>query len=226
MQFQSSFEGYTHLRMIALVVLSLCVSACGIQNPVIDTLMYSLPGGRQYAELRPGIEYLVVELDGRASVMALGSRRVDGLAPFEDVTEYWYNGQGEMLALKNGRIHQAMGMAQEWRSNESKPPRWREAMPNVLQTWVRRLDRMPGYRYAGQDEITTGLIDSPQKRPDGVPADVRWVGDVVRSQTREAKPWQFTQKFALLDDRVVYSEQCISEAICLKLRPLGRVEKQ
>lgn len=224
MKFTGGVYAFTRAAVAACVLFGLV--ACGVPNPVVETLRYALPGGRQFAELRAGQAYLVVELEGRASVMALGSRRVEGTPPFEDVTEYWYNGQGEMLVLKNGRIHLAIGMAQEWRSNVSQPPRWREAFtPGGVHTWGRQLDRMPGYRFGSQDEIATGPIERPSNTPDGVSADAQWVGDVVQSHTRYARPWQYTQRFAVLNDRVVYSEQCVSEAVCLKLRHLGAVEQ-
>ena len=67
---------------------------------------------------------MAIEFEGRASVMALGSREIQGRGLEEVVTERWYNAKGEMLVLKNGRIDTAFGMATEWRSNESTPPSW------------------------------------------------------------------------------------------------------
>lgn len=226
MQVKSGRLGDVKLRVVWVVLWLVGLSACGIQNPVIDTLMYAFPGGRQFAELRSGVEYLVVELDGKASVMALGRRHVQGEASFEDVTESWYNGQGEMLVLKNGRIQLAIGMAQEWRRNESKPPRWREVMASgAQQVWWRELDRMPGYLFDRHDEIATRRIDPPKQKPKHVSNAAVWVEDIVKSQTSQGRPWQYVQKFAVVGEQVVYSEQCISEAVCIKLQPLGVVGK-
>ncbi len=220
-------SGRHELLGILLCLIFGALSGCGIQNPVIDTLRYALPGGRQFVDLQPGIEYLVVEFDGHASVMALGSRRVEGVASLEDVVESWYNGQGEMLVLRNGRIYQSIGMSQELRHQDAHPPRWRElAQSSSKVTWVRQLDRMPGYRFENEEQITTGAIPTPNEKIDGVSPSAQWFMDEVESQTRQARPWRFTQRFAVLNDSVVYSEQCVSETVCLKLRPLGMVVAQ
>jgi hypothetical protein len=214
-------------RWLVVGIVLPCLTACGLQNPTFDTLLNVLPGGRDVsAGLNAGFTYLRVDLDSRSSVMALGSRRVVGEAPFEDVVEYWYNGQGEMLVLRNGRIHQVIGMAQEWRNNQSKPPRWNEvAATNFPNVWLRQLDRMPGYRFDATDQISTYRVEQPKNLPADVPAGAQWFADDVQSETRQAKPWRFTQRFAVLDQSVVYSEQCVSETICLKLRPLAKVDK-
>ncbi len=217
-------------RVCMRLCLCLCfalLSGCGIQNPVIDTFLYALPGGRQFATLNQGYDYVVVEFEGQAAVMALGSRRIEGVTPFEDVFESWYNGQGEMLVLRNGRIYQAIGMAQELRSQEGKPPRWREVADSSFDVaWARQLDRMPGYRFAAQEQINTRKAPTPKGKFEGVGQDAQWFVDEVQSQTRQGRPWRFTQRFAVVNDRVVYSEQCVSESVCLKLRPINAVKAQ
>lgn len=203
------------------------VAGCAVQNPAWDTFLYVFPSYRQYAQVQPGVEYLVVELDGRAAVMALGSRRVQGQAPHTVVTERWYNANGEMLMLQNGRIQEVMGMSQEWRNQESKPPTWQAVSEaDFREEWTRKLDVMPGYRYGQIDRIITGKIAALRGVSNDVPANAQWFADMVESQTRTGQPWQFMQKFAVVDGKVVYSEQCVSESICLKIRPMGVVIKK
>lgn len=226
MVIKHDFALRSSVRMALAGMLLASLAACGLQNPTVDTLINALPSGSPYAGLPSGFSYLALELDGRSAVMALGTRRVEGVAPFEDVTESWYNGQGEMLVLRNGRIHLAIGLAQEWRNNQSKPPQWRDvAASDFAIAWPRQLDRMPGYRFDVPEQITTRRIPTPKDAPKAVPPSAQWFADEVRSQTRQTRPWQFTQRFAVVDQRVVYSEQCVSETVCLKLRPLAVVEK-
>ena len=186
--------------------------------------MYLLPGGKQYATVVAGYEYIAVEFEGRASVMALGSREVQGSGPEQIITERWYNAKGEMLVFKNGRIDTALGMAVEWRSNESSPPSWQSVSDDRYRTrWTRTLSIMPGYRFNQTDQVITGRIE-PVSVP-SVPTTAEWFADEVTSRDREGRPWHFIQRFAVRDQRVVYSEQCLSPQICFKLRPLGLIGK-
>jgi hypothetical protein len=45
--------------------------------------------------------------------------------------------------------------------------------------------------------------------------------DTVGSKSSDGQEWWYVQKFAVLDGQVVFSEQCIHQDLCLKLRPLG-----
>ena len=79
---------------------------------------------------------------------------------------------------------------------------------------------MPGYRYGQVDHLWTGPVAPPASPPHGVPANAAWYDEAVLSQTESGRPWEFRQRFAVLDGRVQYSEQCLSPKICLSLRPL------
>jgi len=56
---------------------------------------------------------------------------------------------------------------------------------------------------------------SPPKGP-----QVRWVEDQVKSTKADGTPWTYTQRFALENKQVVYSEQCISPALCFRFRKI------
>ena len=203
------------------------LQGCGIQNPALDTFMYVLPTHRQYAEVKPGVEYLRVDLDGRVALMALGSREVKGLKPHEQITERWYNAQGEMLVLKNGRIQEVIGMTREWRHQESSPPSWADvSAAQFREEWVRQIDAMPGYQYGQIDQIVTGMIGPIKVADLDISNQAQWFADVVTSKTSRGEAWWYLQKFAVLDGRVIYSEQCIAEGVCFKLKPMGVVAEK
>jgi hypothetical protein len=211
------------LYMSALVV-ALTMQGCRGSNPVYDTLTNVLPWSQQYASLQPGFEYLWVSVDGKASVMALGAREARGTA----VHEHWYTGQGEMLYLVNGRVQQALGFTHELRQQTGTPPAWGRFDAALVQAtqdvvWTRQLDVMPGYRFGVQETVVSRTVAEPTRLPEGVPAQAQWVVDEVLGKKANGLPWVYVQRFAVANGRVVYSEQCLAPAVCLKLRPLGVV---
>lgn len=211
-------------RLIAL--LAVFLSGCQGIHPVMDTLTLVWPWRSQYAELVPGMEYMVVTLDGRATVMALGKREALQRPQGTEEHEHWYSSQHEMLYLVNGRVHQALGFTVEWRSQESTAPRWKEVQKARYEVpWSRVLTIMPGYRYGQVDHLWVKPAKRASNNPLGVPTGVQWFEESVVSQTADARPWAYQQRFAVLNDQVVYSEQCLAPKICLSLRPLG-VERQ
>lgn len=217
---------------MSVLVVALTLQGCRGSNPVYDTLTNVLPWSQQYANLQPGFEYLWVSVDGKASVMALGARETRGNA----VHEHWYTGQGEMLHLVDGRVQQALGFTHELRQQTGAPPAWgsfaaqlgQVSMKDQTQStkdvvWTRQLDVMPGYRFGVQETVVSRTVAEPARLPEGVPANAQWVADEVRGKKANGLPWVYAQRFALANNRVVYSEQCLAPAVCLKLRPLGVV---
>ena len=213
------------MRVISYALICVLSALTGCRNnPTYDTLTTLLPWHRQYVQVQPGFEYLWVSVDGRASLMALGERNVQGKATDMRVHEYWYTGQGEMLYLLNGRIQEVKGFTHEWRGQSSATPDWAEILSSQRElTWRRQLDMMPGYQYNLVTHLTTYQIPAPRSLPEGVTAKASWVEDAVDTKTRDGRPWRHRQRFALLHGQVVYSEQCVSDSFCLKLRPMGLV---
>jgi len=193
-------------------------------NPTYDTLTTLLPWQKQFAQVQPGVEYLWVSVGGRATVMALGERSLEGVAPNVSRHEYWYTGQGEMLYLRNGRIQEAKGFTREWRGQTSNPPDWADALKsNRAISWRRQMDLMPGFRYNSVDHLTTYNLPTPKQLPENVPTTAFWIGDSVESKIENGRVWRFEQRFAIENGVVVYSEQCLAPELCLKLRTLGVV---
>ena len=207
------------LRILWLYIALSFLSGCQGVHPVTDTLTMTWPWRSQYAQLLPGVEYMVVTLDGRATVMALGERHDRSGSAGSERHEYWYSSQHEMLHLVNGRIQRALGFTVEWRSQVSLPPRWTDVGRSRYEAyWSRVLDIMPGYRMGHVDHLWVKPSAAPTKLPEGVTTNAVWFEEAVLSKTPEGQAWEFQQRFAVLGDKVIYSEQCLAPSICLSLR--------
>lgn len=187
-----------------------------------ETLHHAIHGPQSKGQFLPGYDYLLIDLQGRQAVMALGARQTTA-TPQGDVTdEYWYSGNKEMLHLRDGRIQKLLGATTEWRDSRGQPPSWASLQAGQPATpWRRERDEMPHYRYGLEDRISTQAISEPppDKRPAAAQtnAPLRWVQDTVQSVTPQGQRWTFEQYFALQHNRVVYSEQCISPQLCVRL---------
>jgi len=200
------------------------LTACQGVHPVMDTAT-SVWGSRKQQNFKPraDYDYLGVSLDGRTSFLALGYR--DDTVSFRGLErhEFWYSAQNEMLHTVNGRIHRAIGFTVEWRAQDSSPPSWADVKRSRFEvTWSRLLDVMPGYRFGQEGRLRTRPTLAPVDAPRDIPAGVSWFEDIVVSTAEDNQVWEFRQLFAVLSDQVVYSEQCLSPKVCLRLRPLPR----
>jgi hypothetical protein len=159
-----------------------------------SSLQFRVENNATLKDLKPGFEYLLIEIDGRKTAMALGSREVLLQQGQEQVHERWYSGQREMIHMVNGRLHTAVGLTVEWRHQRSTPPTW-EAVGQAQDklTWRRELDIMPGYRFGLTDHVQTRVSAAPKGTP------------------------------TLHQGKVVYSEQCLSPTVCFKFQPVGLV---
>jgi len=189
-------------------------------NPTFDTFTTLLPWAKKYSQVQAGFEYILVSSDQNDAVMALGERRFDESK--KQLHEYWYTGQGEMLYLVDGRIQQALGFTNEIRGQTNAAPSWNEFTESSRKlTWRKQIDLMPGFRYGVVNNITSYKIEPPRKLPDSLPTPLQWVADLVESKTSDGLDWRYIQRFALHEGRVVYSEQCISRELCIKIQHLG-----
>ena len=190
-----------------------------------ETLGYAITPKKksQLGPLVPGHEYLLAEVNGRQVILALGQRKTTPSADGDVVDEYWYSASREMIHLRNGRLHVIMGMHTEWRDNRSTPPAWSalQAQGQAAQ-WQRTRDEMPYYRFDIQDRIRTqALAHPPGAVPEGLPTQghaIRWAQDHIETTTPKGYRWVYTQNFALAANQVIYSEQCISPELCLRLQ--------
>ena len=203
--------------------LLLCLSGCQTANPTLDTLLTLLPSKEPALMVDRGFEYLLIEIDGRKTAMALGSREMLVQQGHSEVHERWYSGQREMIHMVNGRLHTAIGLTVEWRQQRSSPPTW-EAVGHkgASLNWTRVLDIMPGYRFGHAEHIQTQASSAPKGIPT-LPHGTSWFSDSVRSPQPMGEDWVFAQYFAIHQGRVVYSEQCLAPRVCFKFQSLGLV---
>jgi hypothetical protein len=210
-------------RAIQIFGLAFCLSGCQGVNPTMDMIGTFLPGKDPALMVSRGFEYLLLEIDGRKTAMALGSR--DGVidAGVVRVHERWYSGHREMIHMVDGRIHTALGLTVEWRGQRSAPPHWTAlALSAQPESWQRALDLMPGYRFGQIDLIQTQVSWAPRGAPT-MPAGTQWFSDAVRSPQPVGREWTYTQHFAWHQGKVVYSEQCLSPEVCFKFKHLGLI---
>ncbi len=212
------------LRLLgALSGLAMLTGCVGI-NPTLDMISTMLPGKDPALMVARGHEYVLIEIDGRKTAMALGLRQEVIESGQLRVHEHWYSGQREMIHMVNGRIHTALGLTVEWRRQRSSPPSW-AAVSDAKATmpWTRELDVMPGYRFGQVDRIETQTSKPPQAAPT-LAAGTQWFSDQVRSPQPLGGDWVYQQHFAVHQGRVVYSEQCLSPSVCFKFKHLGLIQ--
>ena len=196
----------------------------GYLESLSGALSQSLDESIPLGKLKPGFEYIFIEIDGRKTFMALGSRQEVTEAGQLLVHERWYNSQREMIHMINGRIHTALGLTIEWRRQRSAPPSW-ESLSGTSEpvVWQRELDIMPGYRFGQTDRIESRAIYAPKSAPPHT-VGTQWFTDNVRSTHFWGGDWLYQQHFAIKQGRVVYSEQCLSPSVCFKFKHLGMVQ--
>lgn len=169
-------------------------------------------------------EYMQLAVSGWYSLMALG-RRDRTAVPQYGEDEYWYSPLGEMLHSRDGRLWRVLGMTTEWRGQQAQAPAWSD-VPAAGQelSWVRKVDRMPGYRWAEVDRIRTRrLLTPPSVAAHRTWPQAQWFEDEVQAFDAVGLPWQYTQRFAVWQGRVMYSEQCIARDLCLSMTRVGRL---
>ncbi len=207
-------------RATVFVFVPFLLVACQGFNPVVDTFATLMFKGTADNAYQPGLEYLQVSLDGRSSAMALGYRQNKGL----DVHEHWYSGQREMLHLVNGRVVEVQGMTHELRKQSDKMPNWHDLAESKRPlVWSRSKDLMPGYRYGQVEYIISQWVEPTPKEVALVNQPAQWFIEQVKSKTADGREWLYNETYAVVDNQVIYSEQCVAPELCLTLRPIGIV---
>ena len=192
-----------------------------LSNPVVDTadVLFTFPD--KTTDYKKNLEYLKVSLQGRSSAMALGYRRTDGAYTHE----HWYSGQREMLHLMNGRILEVQGMTHEVRRQSDKTPNWHDLAESKRPlVWSRNKDLMPGYRYGQVEYIISQWVQPTKQEAALVDKPAQWFIEQIKSKTADGREWLYNETYAVFDNKVIYSEQCVAPDLCLTLRPLGVVK--
>jgi hypothetical protein len=186
---------------------------------MLATARHIYGGGAAAPEpvFNPNYRYLRVVVGGQTVYMVLGyiDKRPEG------AVEVWYSNAGEVVRLLDGRLVGTTGLTTDWREVRfSRLPAWSEAS-NASQpkTFGRERDMMPGYRFGIRDEIVQTPIAVPQQAAVAgtAAASLRWYEErsVSHPSSASLPPARFGVSQAGGTPRVVYSEQCISNDLCM-----------
>lgn len=217
-------------RRLMLLGCSALLSACAAHSLVSDVLTAAIdqsfgtpPDAIAGAALNPAYRYLRVQAgDSAPALLVLGY--VDQHPGGE--VQVWYSAKGEVLKLQDGRIVGTAGLATDWQAVSFAPalPAWNAVSPEGL-VFTRRHDQTPGYR-AGLSETVRlqawpGLpgLALPASLPLAQAHSYAW----YREQVEQPSPSSLPPAWFALAERegrlgVVYSEQCLSPSLCLRLQ--------
>ncbi len=219
--FEKHFQTHIHFRFKFFscfqwqVFCLIFCAGCQSSNPGYATLKALLSSSE--AQFDASYEYLSIQSDNSNGRMILGYRQVQQ----GKVIEYWYTGGGEMLETVDGRIYKALGTTSEIRRNTGQAPSWQTMSSSQMPVhWQRSLDIMPGYRFGLEEKITTRVltgIETPAVS--GIEKqDLVWFQDQIQSTDIQGRPSEYRQLFAFKNERLIYSEQCISETLCMRIQ--------
>jgi hypothetical protein len=140
--------------------------------------------------------------------------------------ETWYSARREVIKTQNGRIVSTAGLETDWVGVRyaDQPPNW-DSVPVSGVVLQRQRDQMPGYVYGLVDTLlVTPLVTAPDEHlPTSLPLDVastyQWFQQDTLSDAGEPLPraW-FAWGKHLGMQTIVYSEQCLSPSLCLKMQ--------
>ncbi|WP_395348664.1 YjbF family lipoprotein [Variovorax sp. UC122_21] len=189
---------------------------------MLDTAR-ALYGGQSSASsqaFNPNFAYLRADISGRTLYMVLGylDQRPEG------AVEVWYSGGGEVIRLLNGRLIGTTGLSTDWRAVRiANWPAWPTTASNAgsapVQRYERERDVMPGYRFGINDEITRISIPAPSDSAIAGTDRSRCSGmRSAASRVRRAR--LFLPPDSGISNKtgtpvVIYSEQCISNNLCM-----------
>jgi hypothetical protein len=173
--------------------------------------------------------YMRVEVSGRpTALMVMGY--VDPHPAGE--IESWYSAGREVIKIQNGRVVSTAGLETDWLAVRYPDQllKW-EDVPAGGIALQRHRDQMPGYGYGVQEVLwVTPLAAPPTERlppslPLGLASSYRWFQQDTRSSTAEPLPraWFAWGKHRGVQT-IVYSEQCLSPSLCLKMQRWPVVE--
>jgi len=199
-----------------------CSSGSSAMLDAARILYRGQPASQNSPNFNPNFAYLRAQIANRTIYMVLGY--IDQHP--EGQVEVWYSGSGEVIRLLNGRLVGSTGLSTDWRATRfSRWPAWPDAFaPSsqdaAPQRYVRERDLMPGYRFGIRDEIIRAPIPAPANSAiAGVDAQsLSWYEE--RSVTRPSSASLPVARFGLSKKpgaarTVVYSEQCISNDLCM-----------
>lgn len=217
-------------RALAALLLPLVLAGCASSSNLLSDVVSGVVSERwgagkdsiAGAKLNPDLRYLRVEVVGRQpALLVLGY--VDS-HPQGDI-EVWYSARREVIKTQNGRIVATFGLETDWRAVRFSPsPAPWDDTGSQTRVFERIRDEMPGYRFGLSERIESRYW--PGGPPPGASAmlgpagqvGLRWfresaVGAAEGSDPPSWYAWGNHGGRAT----VVYSEQCLAPAFCLRL---------
>jgi hypothetical protein len=120
---------------------------------------------------------------------------------------------------------QAVGLNNEIRSTSTGAPEW-QVIGTRPQVWVHTRDLMPYYQTGVNQFVISQQVNPSAAELALVPQAKRWIQEQNKTRTATQNEWIYDELFALDDnDQVIYSQQCISQNLCMVLTYLGEVKQ-
>jgi hypothetical protein len=208
-----------------MALLAGCASRGSVLSETFSALYSQTMGATSAIPAAPDarLRYLRVEVAGHApGLLVLGY--VDPHPQGE--IEVWYSAEHEVIKTQNGRVVGTAGLETDWVAVRfpSTPPAWAQVGPGGA-TYQRVRDQMPGYQFELADQLTlmpwAGLpaVALPPSLSPTQARTYRWFREApLASNGRALAPSWYAWGRHLGVATVVYSEQCLSPTLCLKLR--------
>jgi hypothetical protein len=203
---------------LAVLGAGLASSACSNETlAVAQSARMLLPAADTHPPLRADRQYLRVSVQGRASLLVLGS--LDRSAPAGSI-ESWFSATGEILRLQHGRVVGTAGLLTDWRAVRiSGAPRWGE-IELPARRYERERDQMPGYRYGLRETLDLQPIDAVRDSAlkDIDPGRLQWFEESSHALTPgmpDLAPARYAVQGHGREAMVVYGEQCLDRDLCL-----------
>lgn len=202
-------------RFLITALLAASVVGCG-QTPLTRTVGDALGWTTNIdaLNLNPNYAYLRVSTPTGALLMVLGYEDVSPEGPVQT----WYSQAGQVLQLRDGRLHATKGFTVDWTSVRYQDlPAWDEATRRPRTRFIRYRDEMPGYRVGVFDAVTLRAIPPPSDaRLSGIEsAQLLWfeeTTDTAYTGTPSARYGLSPHGGGL---SVLYGEQCLSAGYCV-----------
>lgn len=230
------------IRTLLFAITATALSGCGTTTPTPENSAWaglaSALGGSgsdptQAAQLSPTTWYLKVQIpDTPPALLAFGYLETQTSPP----TEVWFSGAGQFIKLRAGRIVATHGLATNWKNASVDPgwPEWSTLSKNAA-VFTRTRSTLPNYDFGIRETLQIAAISKPAAPVSGLMPGAdngksthwRWFEESVLSSTRQKLP---SAVFATAHVKgvtvVAYSQQCLSENLCLHIMRWPQLESE
>lgn len=196
------------------------LAGCGSSTTaLIDAARQQLrPAAAETAALNPALTYLRLTNGKAVALLVLGYLDDEP----QPGTAVWYSGDKAAIRLWRGRLAGTGGLDTDWRAVRfGDVPTWRSAL-SAPARYRRERDVMPGYAIAVREDVEIVHTTAPAKSAlAGMATEdiarLTWFEErtVPLGQAGGLPVARFAVDLSGAVERVVYSEQCLSAALCL-----------